>query len=466
MIGARTYRVHFVGIGGIGMSGIAELLLNLGYQVSGSDLAENENVTRLRQLGARVQVGHGAENLTEADVVVVSSAVRPDNPEVLAAHQRRIPVIPRAEMLAELMRMKRGIAVAGTHGKTTTTSLLGTVLSEAGLDPTLVIGGRLNSLGSNARLGRGEYLVAEADESDGSFLRLQPTHAIVTNIDPEHLDHFQTFEAEQQAFLQFANRVPFYGLVVACQDHPVVAALLPRVGKRVVSYGFSPQAEIRAQAATFGEQGSSFEAWRDGQRLGRVELRLLGRHNVQNALAVIAMAEEIGVPFEITARALAGFQGVQRRFSLIGEIGGVRVVDDYAHHPEEIRATLAGARLCHPERRLVVVFQPHRFTRTRDLGPAFGPAFQDAHVVRLLEIYAAGEAPLPGVSGAGLLAHLSASGHPDAEFLGTPAAALDWLEAEARAGDLVITMGAGDVWKLGRALLERLRRRGAEGSAS
>jgi len=460
MIGARTYRVHFVGIGGIGMSGIAEVLLTLGYQVSGSDLAHNDNVSRLRRLGAVIHQGHAAEHLTEVDVVVVSSAVRPDNPEVLSARQRGIPVIPRAEMLAELMRMKRGIAVAGTHGKTTTTSLLGTVLFDAGLDPTLIIGGRLNSLGSNARLGQGEYLVAEADESDGSFLRLQPTHAIITNIDPEHLDHFGTFEAEQQAFLEFANRVPFYGLVVACQDHLTVANLLPRIGKRVVRYGFSPQAEYRAQAVEFMAQGTRFEAWHNDRLLGKVELRLLGRHNVQNSLAVIAMADEVGVPFDVTVRVLAAFQGVERRFSVLGEANGIRVVDDYAHHPEEIRATLAGARLSHPDRRILVVFQPHRFTRTRDLGPAFGAAFGDAHVVRLLEIYSAGEAPLPGVSGAGLLSHFEASGHPDADFLGTAEAGLRWLLENARPGDLVITMGAGDVWKLGRELVQRLGQSG------
>jgi len=329
----RTYRVHLVGIGGAGMSGIAEVLVNLGYQVSGSDLVATEATLRLENLGARVHLGHHPENLGEADVVVVSSAVSGDNPEVVAARARAIPVIQRAEMLAELMRMKHAVAVAGSHGKTTTTSMLGAILAEAGLDPTLVVGGRINSLGSNARLGQGELLVAEADESDGSFLRLTPTFAVVTNVDPEHLDHYGSLTALLDAFVEFANKVPFYGLAVLCLDHPQVRALLPRVHKRVATYGIASQADFRAEGLRFSPGEVAFHVRRRGLVLGELRLRMLGEHNVLNALAAVAVADELRVPFEVTQRALAGFEGVQRRFSLKGSARGVTVVDDYGHHP-------------------------------------------------------------------------------------------------------------------------------------
>jgi UDP-N-acetylmuramate--alanine ligase len=411
-----------------------------------------------------VSRGHAAAHLKDVDVVVTSSAVRPDNPEVRAARERGVPVIPRAEMLGELMRMKRGIAVAGAHGKTTTTSLVATLLAHAGLDPTMVIGGKLNSLGSNARLGQGEFLVAEADESDGSFLQLSPTYAVITNIDPEHLDHYGTLEAIQEAFVIFANKVPFYGLVVACLDHPNVKAILPRITKRVTTYGLSKAADVRAEEIVFGSQDLSFLALRRGRALGRVQLRMIGMHNVMNSLAVVAVGEELGIPFGTLQEALASFQGVQRRFSLRGEAGGISVVDDYGHHPEEIKATLAGARLAHPGRRTVVVFQPHRYTRTRDLAAAFSEAFSDADCLGLLDIYAASEDPLPGVTGQALADRVRAAGHPGVTFAGTREQAVEWLLSEARPGDLVITLGAGDVWKVGEEFLRRLP--GSNGTGS
>ncbi len=452
----HTYHVHFVGIGGIGMSGIAEVLLNLGYTVSGSDLVASDITQRLQRLGAQVAVGHRQENLGQADVVVFSSAVRADNPELAEARRRKIPVIPRAEMLAELMRMKRGVAVAGSHGKTTTTSLLASVLAEAGQDPTMVIGGKLNSLGTNARLGRGELLVAEADESDGSFLKLSPTYVIITNIDPEHLDHFGSLEAAQEAFVKFANQVPFYGLVVACLDHPGVQKIIPRITKRLVTYGFSPAADWRAEAESMAPGRVSFEALRRGERLGRLELKMNGRHNVLNGLAVLPVADELGVPWEAVRRAFFGFAGVQRRFTIRGETSGITVVDDYGHHPEEIRVTIEGARRVYPGR-LVVVFQPHRYTRTRDLAAQFHTAFDQADLLAVMDIYPAGEAPIAGVNSAALIDGIRAEGHPSAHYLPDRRAALEWLLRETRPGDLVITMGAGNVWQVGVDFLDCLR---------
>ncbi len=450
----RTCRVHFVGIGGIGMSGIAEVLLNLNYHVSGSDLAENEVTSRLEKLGARIARGHAEGNLKEADVVVVSSAIQPDNPEVVAARRRGVPVIPRAEMLAELMRLKRGIAVAGAHGKTTTTSLLGAVLARAGYDPTLVIGGRVNSLGSNARLGQGEFLVAEADESDGSFLKLRPTYAIITNIDPEHLDHFGTVERIKDAFVQFANQVPFYGLVAACLDNRNVREILPRIEKRVITYGIAAPAEYRAEQLTFGAAEVSFDLLRRGQSVGRLRLRMIGRHNVQNALGVIAIADEIGVSFADVKSAFDDFQGVERRFTIRGEIDGITVIDDYGHHPTEIKATLEAAHQA-LKRRLVVVFQPHRFTRTRDLEKEFFTAFDYANQVVVMDIYAASEQPIPNVSGYRLFVGIRDHGHPNATFIPDRPQVVNWLLENTRSGDLVITQGAGDVWKVGKEFLDR-----------
>jgi UDP-N-acetylmuramate--alanine ligase len=450
----RTCRVHFVGIGGIGMSGIAEVLLNLNYHVSGSDIAASEVTTRLEKLGARIACGHAEGNLQEADVVVISSAIKPDNPEVLAARRRGVPVIPRAEMLAELMRLKRGVAVAGAHGKTTTTSLLGAVLARAGYDPTLVIGGRVNSLGSNARLGQGELLVAEADESDGSFLKLRPTYAVITNIDPEHLDHFGTVERIKDAFVQFANQVPFYGLVAACLDDPNVREVLPRIEKRVVTYGIAAPADYRAEQITFGSAEVSFDLLRRSESVGRLCVKMIGRHNVQNALGVMAIADEIGVSFADVKGAFADFQGVERRFTIRGEVNGITVVDDYGHHPTEIKATLEAA--CQAlGRRLVVVFQPHRFTRTRDLEKEFFTAFDHADQVVVMDIYAASEKPIPNVSGYRLFAGIRDHGHPSACFIPDRSNVVNWLIENTRPGDLIVTQGAGDVWKVGKEFLER-----------
>ncbi len=454
----RTYRVHFVGIGGIGMSGIAEVLLNLGYQVSGSDLAESETTLRLENLGGRIVIGHKADNLHDADVVVISSAVREDNPEVLAARQQGIPVIPRAEMLAELMRMKHGIAVAGSHGKTTTTSILASVLAEAGLDPTIVIGGRLNSLGSNAKLGQGEFLVAEADESDGSFLRLTPTYAVITNIDPEHLDYYGSLDVIKDAFVEFANKVPFYGQVVLCLDHPHVQEILPRIEKRVATYGISSQADFRAENLVFGQGTVCFDVLRRGEELGQVSLNMIGEHNVLNALACVAIADEMKVAFEVVQEAFAKFEGIQRRFSIRGEVGGVTVVDDYGHHPAEIRTTLAGARKAY-KRRLVVVFQPHRYSRTRDLEMDFNSAFNQADVVVVMDIYAAGEQPIEGVSARNLYEGIRRHGHRQVYYVSDRDHTVDWLLENCEQEDLLLTMGAGDVWRVGADFLERKRRK-------
>ena len=453
----KKVKVHFVGIGGIGMSGIAELLLNLGYRVSGSDLKESEITRRLASLGGIVSAGHRAENVApDVDVVVTSSAVKKNNPEVIAAKDRGIPVIPRAEMLAELMRLKEGVAIAGSHGKTTTTSLIATVVAHAGLDPTAVVGGKLNALGSNAKLGKGRLMVVEADESDGSFLRLSPAIAVITNVDPEHLDYYGTVEALQQAFVDFADRVPFYGLAVLCLDHPVVQHLIPRIGKRHTTYGVSPQAEWRADDVKLGPFQSRFTVSYKATVLGEVTLRMVGAHNVLNALACCAVAHELGIPFKVTVEALAEFAGVQRRFTVRGEVNGITVVDDYGHHPAEIRATLAGARASFPHRRIVCAFQPHRYTRTRDLFGEFATAFNDADAVLLTDIYAAGEDPIAGVSGARLHDAVKACGHRDAAFVERPELARK-LREKARQGDLVLTLGAGDITHASEELLELLK---------
>jgi UDP-N-acetylmuramate--alanine ligase len=453
----RVKRIHFVGIGGIGMSGIAEVLLNLGYRVAGSDLAESETTLRLRKAGAEIVIGHRAGNLGDADVVVTSSAVRPDNPEVAAAHEQAIPVIPRAEMLAELMRMKYGVAVAGTHGKTTTTSLIATVLACGGLDPTAVIGGKLNIFGSNAKLGQGELLVAEADESDGSFLKLSPTIAIVTNIDPEHLDHYGNLDEIQAAFLEFINKVPFYGLAVLCLDHENVQALIPQVRKRYVTYGLSSQANYRADGISFQGVMTSFKAFENDRELGRVSIQMPGLHSVSNALATIATARELDLDFGVVQEALRAFSGVQRRFQIRGEWGGIMVVDDYGHHPAEIKATLSAAKSGW-QKRTVVIFQPHRYTRTRDLLKEFCTAFNQADVLILLDIYPAGEEPIPGVRVENLYEGIKGHGHKDVT-LADRKEILEHLLPRLKNGDLVITLGAGDVWKIGEALAEELKKR-------
>ena len=452
----RVRKVHFVGIGGIGMSGIAEVLLNLGYRVSGSDLAESDTTHRLQKLGAEIFLGHGAENLKEADVVVTSSAVRRDNPEVLAAHEHLVPVIPRAEMLAELMRMKYSIAVAGTHGKTTTTSMIATVLAHGGLDPTAVIGGKLNAFGSNAKLGQGNLLVAEADESDGSFLRLTPTIAIVTNIDPEHLDHYRNLEEIQSAFLEFINKVPFYGLAVLCLDQENVQALIPRVSKRFVTYGLTSQANYRATEISFHGLSSTFRAFVDDRELGQISIRMPGMHSVYNALATIAAAFELEVGFGVIHEALESFSGVQRRFQIKGEWGDVMVVDDYGHHPTEIKATLSAAKSGW-ERRTVVIFQPHRYTRTRDLFREFLTAFNQADVLFLTGIYAASEDPIPGVKVEDLCEGIKGHGHKDVTLVPDKSQVVEQVLPRLRPGDMVITLGAGDVWKVGEALIQKIK---------
>ena len=457
MNGSRR-RVHFVGIGGIGMSGIAEVLLTLGYDVSGSDLVESETTRRLAELGARLFIGaHDAGHIDPAvDVLVISSAVTFANPEVARARDLRIPVIPRAEMLAELMRMKYGVAVAGTHGKTTTTSMVGAVLHEAGRDPTVVVGGRLRTAGTNARLGQGHMMVVEADESDGTFLLLSPIIAVVTNIDPEHLDHFGDIEHVREAYQRFVQRVPFYGLAVLCLDHVNVRAMLPSLNKRFVTYGTSPDAEWQARELRVEGTRTIFELWRREQRLGVVELPMPGRHNALNALAAFAVADELGIPWRIAAHALAEFTGVHRRFEIRGEEQGVMVVDDYGHHPEEIRATLQAAREGFG-RRLVVAFQPHRYSRTRDLFAEFLTAFDDAEVVLVGDVYAAGEDAIEGVSGEALYQALKKRGHMDVRYAGPRDVMAERLLDVVQDGDIVLTLGAGDVHRTGDEVLALLR---------
>jgi UDP-N-acetylmuramate--alanine ligase len=413
---------------------------------------------RLQRLGAEVVVGHRSENLRDADVVVISSAVRKDNPEVIAAHERIIPVIPRAEMLAELMRMKYGVAVAGTHGKTTTTSMIATVLAHGGLDPTAVIGGKLNIFGSNAKLGQGEFLVTEADESDGSFLKLSPTIAVVTNIDPEHLDHYRNLEEIQKAFLEFINKVPFYGLAILCLDQENVQALIPQVQKRYVTYGMSSQANFRADELSYHGLTTSFRVFANERELGQISIQMPGLHSVYNALATIATASELDVNFEIVRQALGSFSGVQRRFQIKGEWDGVMLVDDYGHHPTEIKATLSAAKSGWG-RRTVVVFQPHRYSRTRDLFKEFLTAFNQADVLFLTGIYPAGEDPIPGVNVQGLYEGIKGHGHKDVTLVLDKSAILDRLLPRLKPGDMVFTLGAGDVWKTGEALIERLKDR-------
>lgn len=451
----KIHHIHFVGIGGIGMSGIAEVLLNLGYTISGSDLKETEVTRRLRSLGCDIAYGHRRENLKEADVVVISSAIRPGNPEVEAAEERFIPVIPRAEMLAELMRMKIGIAIAGTHGKTTTTSLIATVLAAGGLDPTVVIGGRLNSLGSNARLGQGDFLVAEADESDGSFLKLMPTVAVVTNIDPEHLDYYQGIDEIKEAFLCFLNKIPFFGLAVLCLDHPNIQSLLPRLKKRFTTYGLTTQADFQAKEIIFEGLSTSFNVVHRRQEIGRLSLRMPGQHNVYNALATLATAFELDIPFQVVQETLRDFSGIQRRFQIKGEKKGILIVDDYGHHPVEIMATLKAARTGWGKR-IVAVFQPHRYTRTQALFKDFLTAFYDADVLVLTHIYSAGEDPIEGVKAEALYEGLREYGHKDVTFLGDKREIVEHLLQIIHPGDLVITLGAGDIWQVSEELVNRL----------
>jgi UDP-N-acetylmuramate--alanine ligase len=453
----KKHKIHFVGIGGIGMSGIAEVLLNSGYVVSGSDLHESDATRRLRGLGAQIFVGHQEENLSgNPSVVVISTAVKYSNPEVLEARRRHIPVIPRAEMLAELMRMKYGIAVAGSHGKTTTTSLIAAVLSTAGLDPTMVIGGRVHMFGTNARMGEGEMLVAEADESDGSFLLLSPTIAVVTNIDKEHLDFHQSMERLNESFLTFVNKVPFYGLAVLCIDDANVHGLLARAKKRCATYGLSAEADFSARDLKLSAAGVEFTALHHGKPLGKLRLHLPGRHSATNALAAAAVATELEIPFARVAEAMAAFTGIHRRFEIKGEARGILVIDDYGHHPAEIRATIGAIRDSW-NRPLTVIFQPHRFTRTRDLFDEFLSAFEGADRLVLTEIYPAGEDPIAGVTGEALYQAIKRKGHLDVEFVADKNDIVDHVAGQLGGGDIALTLGAGDIYKVGEALVEALK---------
>jgi UDP-N-acetylmuramate--alanine ligase len=461
----RVRRIHFVGAGGAGMSGIAEVLHNLGYVVSGSDLRDNAVTRRLNSLGVKVWVGHDDRHVEDCDAVVVSTAVAVDNPEVMAARQRRIPVVPRAEMLAELMRFRYGIGVAGTHGKTTTTSLIASLLAGGGLDPTFVIGGQLNSAGSHARLGDGLYLVAEADESDASFLYLQPSLAVVTNIDADHLSTYEgDFERLRQTFIEFLHHLPFYGLAVLCLDDPTVRSVLPEVPRPVITYGIETAADVRAaDVRQIGVQ-THFSVARLGYDTDlSITLNLPGRHNVLNALAAIAVATELGVPDEVIQGVLAGFEGIGRRFQMAGEIetpaGRVLLIDDYAHHPREIAPTLAAVRAGWPERRLVVAFQPHRYTRTHDLFDDFVQVLSDVDVLILCEVYAAGEAPLSGADGRALCRGIRARGHADPVFVERIADLPVVLQDILQDGDVLVTMGAGDIGAVAARLPDALKGR-------
>jgi UDP-N-acetylmuramate--alanine ligase len=454
--------IHFVGIGGIGMSGIAEILHNLGYHAQGSDLAENANVRRLRALGVDVAIGHAAENLKDAQVVVVSSAIKPDNPELAAAREHFIPVVRRAEMLGELMRLKWSVAVGGTHGKTTTTSLVAAVLDAADYDPTVINGGIINAYGTNARLGAGDWMVVEADESDGTFVKLPATVAVVTNVDPEHMDFYGSVEALHAAFEAFIENIPFYGFAVLCLDHPAVQTLIGHIeDRRIVTYGFSPQADVRAAEMSFSDAGSRFDvtfaehAGGGEHTLTGLELPMVGRHNVLNALAAVAVAHEMGIPEEVLRRGLANFGGVNRRFTRTGAAAGITVIDDYGHHPVEIAAVLEAARQA-TQGKVIAVVQPHRYTRLSGLFEDFCTCFNDADQVIVTEVYAAGEAPIEGADRDSLVAGLRARGHRHVTPLGDPAELPELVAGMAVAGDLVVCLGAGNITAWAHALPEQL----------
>jgi UDP-N-acetylmuramate--alanine ligase len=456
---AKIQRIHFVGIGGIGMSGIAEVLLNLGYKVSGSDLKNSAVTQRLAQLGATVSEGHRAENVSGADVVVASSAISAENIGILRARELHIPVIQRAEMLAELMRLKYGIAIAGMHGKTTTTSMVAAVLASGGLDPTVVVGGRVDAMGSNARLGKSQYLVAEADESDRSFLKLSPILAVVTNIDREHMDCYCNMGDVKRTFLEFIGRVPFYGMVVACNDDPVLRRLLPQVRRRTVTYGTRRQSDFHIQPGEMslreGSVVSRFKVAYRADDLGEFQIHVPGLHNVLNATAAIAVGVGLDIQVEQIKSALENFRGVDRRFQLRGKAAGVSVIDDYGHHPTEIRATLAAARQC-GFRRIHVVFQPHRYTRTRDLMGEFATAFKDADSLTVLDIYPASESPIEGITAETLAQRITELGGIRARYIGSFADAAEMIATQAKDGDMVLTLGAGNVAQVGPMILETL----------
>lgn len=466
----KIKHIHFIGIGGIGMSALAELLHRQGFQVSGSDRVESENTLHLRRLGISVMIGHHPDQIRSADVVVYSSAIRPDNPEFLAARNMAVPLIPRAEMLAELMRPKYGIAVAGTHGKTTTTSMITTMLAHSGLDPTAIIGGRLESLGSsNVRLGQGEFLVAEADESDGSFLKLAPALAVVTTLDEEHMDHYGSLERLKAAFLEFINKVPFYGAAVICLDQGNIQALVSAIQKRYITYGLSSaQAEVKAAGIESTGWRSSFEVVWKGRKLGHMLLNVPGIHNVSNSLAAVAVGLELGIPFDTIREGLSLFQGAMRRFQIKAKIGATYVVDDYGHHPAEIRATLATAKgvLAAAEgdgdelsRRLIVIFQPHRYTRTRDLLADFSLAFAQADTLIITDIYPAGEEMIEGVHALAMVEGVRRSGHQDVRYIADKEEIPPLVARMVRSGDMILTLGAGDIWKLGPKIITAVKER-------
>jgi UDP-N-acetylmuramate--alanine ligase len=452
----KVKHIHFVGIGGTGMSGIAELLLNLGYKVTGSDLSVTAVTKRLTGLGAAIEAGHSAGHVKEPDVVVYSSAIKQDNVEIAEARRKGIPVIPRAEMLAELMRMREGIAVGGAHGKTTTTWMAGLVMAAARLDPTIIVGGRLKALGTNAKLGGGNYLVAEADESDGSFLRLSPTIAVITTVDEEHLDHYLNLDAIKDAFVEFANKVPFYGAVVVCLDDENVQSILPRIERRVITYGFSQQADVRATDVTQDGTDVAFNAVLRGRNMGSLLLKTPGRYNVLNSLAAVAVGLELDIPFQAIGEGLARFTGISRRLELKGEARGVTVVDDYAHHPTEVAATLEAVRATYGGR-IVAVFQPHRYTRTHALWDRLGRSFYDADAVIVTSIYAAGESEINGVTGELVARAAVESGHRDVTYLADLDRVVDHLLENIHEGDIVLTLGAGNVYSVGDEFMRRLR---------
>jgi len=466
MFRGRVRRVHFIGVGGIGMSGLAEILRTMDFEVSGSDMKMNDSARRLQTMGVTVQEGHRAENVDGADVVVFTSAVKENNPELVRARELEIPVVSRGEMLAELMRVKYTVAIAGSHGKTTTTSLVATVLRAAGLDPTVVVGGKVNALGSNARLGAGDLFVAEADESDGSFLRLTPTVAIITNIDAEHLDHYGTHENVKDAFVRFANGIPFYGLAILCVDHPHVQEIIPRIGRRHVTYGISHQADYRAKNMRFSGLETHFEAFRRNEKLGEFTVRMPGAHNVLNALSVIAAADELEVPLDVVRDAIAEFHGVQRRFTVVGvapfakgeKVGDVMIIDDYGHHPAEIEATLDAAQRGF-DRRVVVAFQPHRYTRTQALFDDFTRAFNNADIVLITDVYPAGESPIPGATSDVLAEAIRAHGHHSVRYVGDKRNVAGELAKIVEPGDIVIALGAGDINASARELFATLNQR-------
>lgn len=453
MIHIRFKKMHFVGIGGIGMSGLAEVFFNLGFEISGSDIAVNDNIERLRRLNIPVLIEHKAENVNGKDVVIYSSSIKEDNPEIVRARALRIPVIRRAQLLAELVRMRYSILISGAHGKTTTTSLISTLFIDAGLDPTVIIGGRLNRFGTNAILGEGEYLVAESDESDGSFLSLLPTIAIITNIDREHLDFYGHFDAIKEAFVEFANKVPFYGFVLACSEDSGVREILPRIKKRVITYGFSEDCEYCARGIDLSGSMLSFDAYRGREFIGRFNIQLQGMHNVLNSLASVVIGNELQIPYERIRDSLANFRGIHRRFEIKGEKNGVLVIDDYGHHPTEIKATLETLRLI-DRRRVFIVFQPHRYTRTMILFDDFVELFKDVRDLILMDIYSAQEEPIRGIDSAHLFEEMRRRGNDSVVLIRESEDLLRYLRENASPGDAIITIGAGSVYKIGELFLE------------